>query len=127
MLMMPGFVAWEATAIEYISGVPLSTLENQTTTPSLSDIPKPDPRTSEDCLFLDVIVPGAIYNSSFAQKARVDKDSSWKKEAGGELQIYPSPYRTFHHCNMAIVSITYAISSLASIWPVSTHAVMIDT
>ncbi|KFX97985.1 hypothetical protein V490_02525 [Pseudogymnoascus sp. VKM F-3557] len=32
-------------------------------TPSLSDIPKQDPTWSEDCLFLDVLVPQAIYDS----------------------------------------------------------------
>ncbi|KFY13546.1 hypothetical protein V492_03194 [Pseudogymnoascus sp. VKM F-4246] len=32
-------------------------------TPSLSDIPEQEPTTSEDCLFLDVLVPQAIYES----------------------------------------------------------------
>ena len=31
---------------------------------NLSSLPSPDPRTSEDCLFLDVMVPTKIFNSS---------------------------------------------------------------
>ena len=31
---------------------------------TVSDIPPPDPRTSEDCLFLDVIVPESIFKKS---------------------------------------------------------------
>jgi carboxylesterase type B len=31
---------------------------------NLSSLPTPDPRTSEDCLFLDVFVPTKIFNST---------------------------------------------------------------
>jgi carboxylesterase type B len=37
---------------------------------NLSSLPSPDPRASEDCLFLDVIVPTTIFNSSGAPKRR---------------------------------------------------------
>ncbi|KAK9342997.1 Alpha/Beta hydrolase protein [Lipomyces starkeyi] len=33
-----------------------------------ANIPAPDPRTSEDCLFLDVIVPTAIYDSTHTKR-----------------------------------------------------------
>ncbi|KFY46490.1 hypothetical protein V494_00448 [Pseudogymnoascus sp. VKM F-4513 (FW-928)] len=47
---------------------------SSSSTPSLSDIPEQEPTTSEDCLFLDVLVPQAIYESP----RRTDK-----KEKGG--------------------------------------------
>jgi carboxylesterase type B len=33
---------------------------------NISSPPSPDPRTSEDCLFLDVIVPTSIFNATSA-------------------------------------------------------------
>lgn len=53
-------------------------------TPSLSDIPKQEPTTSEDCLFLDVLVPQAIYESS--------RRTDTKGKGGG---IYIEPYETW--------------------------------
>ena len=37
---------------------------------NLSSLPSPDPRTSEDCLFLDVMVPTSIFNSAQAQQRK---------------------------------------------------------
>jgi hypothetical protein len=59
-------IAWELTELEFLTGVPISVLLNQTsaaTNLSLANIPKPDPRTSEDCLFLDVFTPKSVFDS----------------------------------------------------------------
>ncbi|KAG0646665.1 Carboxylesterase patB [Hyphodiscus hymeniophilus] len=51
--------AWLLTEQQFIAGVPLATLLNESSSsaPSLSNLPTPDPSTSDDCLFLDVMVP----------------------------------------------------------------------
>lgn len=36
---------------------------------TISSLAAPDPRTSEDCLFLDVIVPKSIFNEKKKEKA----------------------------------------------------------
>lgn len=57
--------AWELIEEDFLEGVPLSVLINQTTAAanlSLASIPPPDPSTSEDCLFLDVFVPKSIFD-----------------------------------------------------------------
>jgi hypothetical protein len=59
--------AWLLIAEKFLAGVPLATLINESSSSSgslnLSDLPTPDPRTSEDCLFLDVVVPNKIFNN----------------------------------------------------------------
>ncbi|KAI9717345.1 MAG: hypothetical protein M1828_007233 [Chrysothrix sp. TS-e1954] len=50
----------------YLQGLPYPpenqvTLQNSTVTPAT--LPPPDSRTTEDCLFLDVVVPEAVYNN----------------------------------------------------------------
>jgi hypothetical protein len=68
--------AWELIEEQFLEGVPLSVLINQTTAAanlSVSSIPPPDPGTSEDCLFLDVFVPKSIF------------DCKSKRNSGGEF------------------------------------------
>ena len=48
---------WITTAQEFTTGEPITTYRNYT----VSDIPPVDPRTSEDCLFLNVLVSSAVY------------------------------------------------------------------
>jgi hypothetical protein len=71
-------VAWELTEFEFLSGTPLSVLINQTSQAgnlNLSSIPAPDPRTSEDCLFLDVLVPKSIFDSKATKDSKRNSDS----------------------------------------------------
>lgn len=68
-----------ADAVEFILGVPVSELPNVTVITDPSTLPAPDPRTSEDCLFLDVIVPTPIFKGN--------------KSAGGIL-----PFTSFEFC-----------------------------
>lgn len=51
---LPG---WITTAQEFITGGPITDYRNYT----VKDIPPVDPRTSEDCLFLNVLVSSAVY------------------------------------------------------------------
>lgn len=49
-----------------MAGYPLSVLVNvsaEIANITVAELPTPDPRTSEDCLFLDVIVPESIFNA----------------------------------------------------------------
>jgi hypothetical protein len=73
--------AWELTEEEFLNGVPLSVLINQTATAlanlSLASIPPPAPGTSEDCLFLDVFVPKSIFDRNSTTKS--------KHNGGGEF------------------------------------------
>ncbi|KAM0794085.1 Alpha/Beta hydrolase protein [Usnea florida] len=48
---------WITTAQEFTTGEPITTYRNYT----VNDIPPVDPRTSEDCLFLNVLVSSAVY------------------------------------------------------------------
>jgi len=64
---------WGEAAVEfltaYLTGQNISNFTNPTTQQSsaggfsASSLPKPDPRTSEDCLFLDVVVPQSIFTT----------------------------------------------------------------
>jgi len=64
---------WEALAIgfdtAYLEGKPynLSAAEASLTSTS-SSLPEQDPRTTEDCLFLDVVVPQSIFQGASALK-----------------------------------------------------------
>jgi hypothetical protein len=71
-------VAWELTEFDFLTGTPLSVLINQTSQAgnlNLSSIPVPDPRTSEDCLFLDVFVPKSIFDSKATKDSKRNSDS----------------------------------------------------
>jgi hypothetical protein len=63
-------VAWLPIQDEFLSGVNVSILAKQYHIINTSEVPAPDPRTSEDCLFLDVVVPMSIYNSKYARQSR---------------------------------------------------------
>lgn len=83
------FAAWELTELKFLTGTPLATLLNQSSTAanlSLSSIPAPDPRTSEDCLFLDVMVPKKIYDKRVKEHEREDEccDCAPGQGKGGE-------------------------------------------
>jgi len=83
------FVAWELTEYQFLSGTPLSVLINQTAQAgnlSLASIPPPDPRTSEDCLFLDVFVPKSIFDT----KATNDSKRNSDRDAGEFIDPCPS-------------------------------------
>ncbi|KAF2501442.1 alpha/beta-hydrolase [Lophium mytilinum] len=57
--------AWEAIAAvavpEYLLGVPFNTSQTFNTT---SSAPTIDPRTTEDCLFLDVVAPKSVFENA---------------------------------------------------------------
>ncbi|KAK9428007.1 alpha/beta-hydrolase [Lipomyces doorenjongii] len=56
--------AWAATAAEFIKSILTGTNFTDPENPSDSmTIPPVDPRTTEDCLFLDVIVPQTVFDS----------------------------------------------------------------
>lgn len=55
------FPGWENIATAVLSGQNIS--ETEVPPFTTADIPPVDPRTSEDCLFLDVIVPTAVYEN----------------------------------------------------------------
>ena len=48
---------WITTAQEFTTGEPITDYRNYT----VKDIPPVDPRTSEDCLFLNVLTSSAVY------------------------------------------------------------------
>ena len=85
--------AWELIAEQFLSGVPIATLinESSTSTLSLADIPKAAAGTSEDCLFLDVMVPEKIFNSPRAKKKRgeVEECDCDEYHNGGEHDHAP--------------------------------------
>lgn len=62
-------VAWLLTAKAFLTGTPIENLTRPGSDSgsgggfSLADIPKPDPGTTEDCLFLDVYTPKSIYEA----------------------------------------------------------------
>ncbi|OBT43811.1 hypothetical protein VE00_06304 [Pseudogymnoascus sp. WSF 3629] len=61
--------AWLLTAQAFLTGTPIENLTRPGSDSgsgggfSLADIPKPDPGTTEDCLFLDVYAPKSIYDA----------------------------------------------------------------
>jgi hypothetical protein len=73
--------AWELIEEQFLEGVPLSVLLNQTASASANlssaSIPPPGPGTSEDCLFLDVFVPKSIFDSWYSTNS--------KRNSGGEF------------------------------------------
>ena len=83
--------AWLLITEQFLEGVPLATLINESSSSSgslsLADIPKPAAGTSEDCLFLDVMVPEKIYNSPRAKKKRgeIEKCDCDEDHDGGEF------------------------------------------
>ena len=62
--------AWELIAAEfdpdYLAGIPFNTSAavSSSSSSSARTLPPMDPRTTEDCLFLDVVVPQAIFNKA---------------------------------------------------------------
>lgn len=62
--------AWELIAAQfipsYLAGIPFnaSSLGSSSANSSSAKLPPLDPRTTEDCLFLDVVVPQAIFNNA---------------------------------------------------------------
>ncbi|KAK4695303.1 hypothetical protein P7C71_g2425, partial [Lecanoromycetidae sp. Uapishka_2] len=61
--------AWELIAAEfvpdYLAGIPFnSTAAPAGSSNTSSKLPTQDPRTTEDCLFLDIVVPEAIFNGA---------------------------------------------------------------
>jgi len=74
-IIFNGIEAWlleqDGFLTAYLSGGNISQYTNpstNSTSTSNSSLPVPDPRTSEDCLFLDVIAPQKIFNSSSTKK-----------------------------------------------------------
>lgn len=63
------FPAWLTLAEEFLGGVPASSLAGTyAAIPNITaaQVPKAGATETEDCLFLDVIVPEAIFNKSTA-------------------------------------------------------------
>ena len=57
--------SWEITAGIFVTDILLSIPFNPSSSiPTPTATPKPDPRTSEDCLFLDVFVPRQVFESA---------------------------------------------------------------
>ena len=84
--------AWATAALELVNGVPTTGTPAATSSPSVSqivaNIPSPATGTSEDCLFLDVIVPEKIYNSRYAEGERASQNGTkvdCGDAKGGEL------------------------------------------
>lgn len=73
-------IAWATTALKLGNGVTATSAPTATSSPSLSEIvakiPSPAVGTSEDCLFLDVIVPEKIYNCKYAEGRRVSQNGT---------------------------------------------------
>ena len=70
-----GIEEWMSGQVDFITAYLTGKNTSQYTNPSTNtastsspSLPTPDPRTSEDCLFLDVIVPERIFNSASATK-----------------------------------------------------------
>jgi carboxylesterase type B len=69
--LLTGIVWFETTSPQVITAVltgkPLANITSQpipnAANLNRSSFPAPDPRTSEDCLFLDVVVPKSIYQN----------------------------------------------------------------
>jgi hypothetical protein len=62
------------TAAKFLGGVPIANLTEPGTPSSdpfdLSDIPLPEAGTTEDCLFLDVLVPKSIYEATVTSTSK---------------------------------------------------------
>ena len=79
------------------------------------DIPPPDPRTSEDCLFLDILQPASIWEARHISKAPVlvwihggGFDLGWKDASGrGEGLVLRSPRNGTR--GIILVSINYRL------------------
>jgi acetyl esterase/lipase len=67
------FTAWALIQKQFLSGVYVSVLANIAKKYPIINAPEisaPNPRTLEDCLFLDVIVLVSIYNSTYVRQKR---------------------------------------------------------
>ena len=72
-------------AVEYLTGKPFNaTLANETAAAQSSGYPKQDPRTTEDCLFLDVVVPQKIFAKANASTSA--HSASVTQIADGQIQ-----------------------------------------
>jgi hypothetical protein len=73
-------------AEKFLEGESVASLANRSSSGSLniSSLPRPDPQTSEDCLFLDVIVPKSIFESACKKNNKKDQKSSEHVDEGGE-------------------------------------------
>ncbi|CAG8894359.1 unnamed protein product [Penicillium egyptiacum] len=64
--------AWLGVQSQMLAGVPASALVNKShpenANINISSIPSPDSTVSEDCLFLDVMVPTSVYNNRYKKK-----------------------------------------------------------
>lgn len=94
--MSNNFQAWLPNQIEflgaYLTGGNISQYTNptnSTTGTGNSSLPTPDPRTSEDCLFLDVIVPEKIFNSATAKKKRQEGPYNVQCKSGSPCTEIP--------------------------------------
>lgn len=85
-------------ASEVLTGVTNVTLiEAQLAAPfTVSEIPTPDPRESEDCLTLDIIVPESIYNSNGSSKKTGGKFFFLLSTRG--IASYPLEVLRVHDC-----------------------------
>lgn len=68
---------WSAVASSFLEALALGQPFNYTATVAQlqaeaanASAPVPDPRTSEDCLFLDVMVPKAIFEGAYSSRKR---------------------------------------------------------
>ena len=102
---------------DYLAGIPFNltaTEEANAAAASTTPVPPPDPRITEDCLFLDVLVPQKVFHSkggtgapvmvwfsggyTFGDKAQFDKTNpAGLIEAGNDEFVYVSfNYRVSH-------------------------------
>lgn len=60
--------AWGTTAAQfvasYLQGIPFNGTASNSSSNATSALPRQDPRTTEDCLFLDVVVPRQVLESA---------------------------------------------------------------
>ena len=67
--------AWEAIAAvfaaDYLRGTPFNASAGSDTSSMSGMLPPQDPRTSEDCLFLDVVVPQSIFKKASKRKNHI--------------------------------------------------------
>jgi len=85
---------WLVTAGKFLNGTPVATLANQTSSAklNLSSFLPIDPQTSEDCLFLDVLVPQKIFESSCGKESRDNfrPGIGSRSNTGGMLKFNPA-------------------------------------
>jgi len=81
-------VGWLPIQDEFLSGVNVSILAKQYHVVNASEVPAPDLRTSEDCLFLDVVVPASIYNSKYARQRRGEICDYECKSTGAPVLVW---------------------------------------